>query len=272
MRPQRPRRTRQDRWSVRRAGRWGDVGAGTCQLGGVSLWRSACAECPPHTDVALASGAQWWPTHFDETALRPGPVHERHAGHQKAPIEASDGHQQRTPSQQLMGRQHNEPQHVVTDQFGTLGGKCALDQQCDAVEGGGLGKKAGYDGEHDGYHQLGTAPRNGSQQDNGIGCLTDLAVAMGSKERGGDMTMAKVLHAELDGDQRHLGDAGSLVHLVDHQLACTSRRSKSRSTATANANAARVPARCGAVLWERASAGERTPAWKTAKFGMLCLW
>ena len=47
------------------------------------------------------------------------------------------------------------------------------------------------------------------------------------------MTMAKGLHAELDGDQWHLGDVGSLVHLVDHQLACTSRRSKSRSTATA---------------------------------------
>ena len=50
------------------------------------------------------------------------------------------------------------------------------------MEGGALGKKTGCDEEHDGYHQLGTAPRHGSQQDDGFGCLSDLAVAMGSKE------------------------------------------------------------------------------------------
>ena len=52
-------------------------------------------------------------------------------------------------------------------EFGTLGGKCALDQQRD-VDGGALGKKTKYDEEHDGYRQLGTAPRDGFQQDDGV--------------------------------------------------------------------------------------------------------
>ena len=51
-----------------------------------------------------------------------------------------------------------------------------------------------------------------------VGCLADLAVAMGSKEGGDDMAKAEDLHADLDGDHPHLGDVGSLAHLVDVQL------------------------------------------------------
>ena len=54
-------------------------------------WRFTLAErvrrARHPTDVALAAGARWWPTHFDEAELRPGPVDEGHAGHQQAPME-----------------------------------------------------------------------------------------------------------------------------------------------------------------------------------------
>ena len=100
-----------------------DVGTGACQLGGVSLWRNVCAE---RLLPALAYSAPRWLVYFDEAELRRGPVDEGHAGHHQTPIEAPGGHQQRTPSQQQTGRQHNEPQHVATVELGTLGGKCAF--------------------------------------------------------------------------------------------------------------------------------------------------